>query len=66
MEKLVTMCTEPKRAIDVFPTLFRSRITSGNYGMATGESLAHLNCLMMRGLIRSSTDADGIAWYEAA
>ncbi len=49
LDKLLALCAEPKRAVDCFPALFRSRITSGNFGMATGESLAHLNCLIYRG-----------------
>jgi len=49
----------------VFPALFRSRITQGNFGMATGESLAHLNCLRARGRILRTTDKNGIDWYEA-
>jgi hypothetical protein len=32
--------------------------------MATGESLAHLNCLRARGRIERSADADGIDWYK--
>jgi hypothetical protein len=48
----------------VFPALFRAKITSGNYGMATGESLAHLNCLMRRGLIARKPDAQGVDWYQ--
>lgn len=66
MEKLVTLCAEPKRAVDCFPALFRSRITSGNYLMATGESLAHLNCLRSRNEIVRKTDAGGVDWYERA
>jgi glyoxylase-like metal-dependent hydrolase (beta-lactamase superfamily II) len=64
MEKLLALCVEPKRAVDVFPALFRSRITGGNFGMATGESIAHLNCLIARGALQRSTDADGINWYQ--
>jgi glyoxylase-like metal-dependent hydrolase (beta-lactamase superfamily II) len=64
MVKLLDLCATPKRAVDVFPALFRSRITSGNYGMATGESLAHLNCLIARGLIKRTRDANGVDWYE--
>jgi glyoxylase-like metal-dependent hydrolase (beta-lactamase superfamily II) len=63
MDKVAELCREPKRAVDVFPALFRSRITAGNYGMATGESVAHLNCLRARGRIVRETDADGINWY---
>jgi glyoxylase-like metal-dependent hydrolase (beta-lactamase superfamily II) len=65
LEKLYTMCAEPKRAVDVFPALFRSRITQGVFGMATGESLAHLNCLRARGRMRRTADKDGIDWYES-
>ena len=64
MEKLLALCVEPKRAVDVFPALFRSRITGGNFGMATGESIAHLNCLMARGTLQRSADTDGINWYQ--
>jgi glyoxylase-like metal-dependent hydrolase (beta-lactamase superfamily II) len=64
--KLLAICAQPRRAVDVFPALFRSRITSGNYGMATGESIAHLNCLMARGAVRRIIDANGVAWYETA
>jgi glyoxylase-like metal-dependent hydrolase (beta-lactamase superfamily II) len=65
LDKLAALCAEPKRAVDVFPALFRSRITSGNFGMATGESLAHLNCLRARGLIERHADTHGVDWYEA-
>jgi glyoxylase-like metal-dependent hydrolase (beta-lactamase superfamily II) len=64
MQKLLALCVEPKRAVDVFPALFRSRITSGNYGMATGESIAHLNCLIARGAMRRDTHAAGLDWYR--
>jgi len=32
--------------------------------MATGESVAHLNCLMVRGLIVRELDPAGVAWYR--
>lgn len=65
LQKLHALCGEPKRAVDCFPALFRSRITSGNFGMATGESLAHLNCLIYRGRMTKAADADGVDWYRA-
>jgi glyoxylase-like metal-dependent hydrolase (beta-lactamase superfamily II) len=64
LDKLLALCETPKRAVDVFPALFRAKITSGNFGMATGESLAHLNCLRARGRIARSADSDGIDWYK--
>jgi glyoxylase-like metal-dependent hydrolase (beta-lactamase superfamily II) len=66
MEKLATLCAEPQRAVDVFPALFRSRITTGVYGMATGESIAHLNCLRFRGRMEREPDADAVEWYRTA
>jgi glyoxylase-like metal-dependent hydrolase (beta-lactamase superfamily II) len=64
LEKLSALCAEPRRAVDCFPALFRARITGGNYMMATGESLAHLNCLEARGRIRRYRDEAGVDWYE--
>jgi hypothetical protein len=65
LEKLLALCAEPKRAVECFPALFRSRITSGIHMMATGETLAHMNCLLARGKITRTADADGVDWYAA-
>ncbi|HSV01955.1 MAG TPA: MBL fold metallo-hydrolase [Phenylobacterium sp.] len=56
---------EPKRAVDVFHVLFRRKIDGNNIGMATGESLAHLNCLMARGQAVRRRDERGVDWYQA-
>jgi glyoxylase-like metal-dependent hydrolase (beta-lactamase superfamily II) len=64
LEKLLALCSEPKRAVDCFSALFRSRITTGVYLMATGETLAHLSCLRSRGKIARTADADGVDWYS--
>jgi glyoxylase-like metal-dependent hydrolase (beta-lactamase superfamily II) len=64
MQKLLDLCATSKRAVDVFPALFRARITASNYLMATGESVAHLNCLLARGHIRRTRGADGADRYE--
>jgi hypothetical protein len=52
--------------VDVFGVLFRRRIDEGLLGLATGESLAHLNCLMARGQAVRSRDENGVDWYRAA
>jgi glyoxylase-like metal-dependent hydrolase (beta-lactamase superfamily II) len=64
--KLLALISEkPRRAIDVFPALFKRPIGLEIIGMATGESLAHLNCLIVRGLaVRERID--GVDWYRAA
>jgi glyoxylase-like metal-dependent hydrolase (beta-lactamase superfamily II) len=57
---------EPRRAVDVFGALFKRRIDGGLLGLATGESLAHLNCLIARGEAVRRRDAAGVDWYQAA
>ncbi len=58
------MCKEPKRAVDVFPALFKAKITGSNLMFATGESIAHLNYLLDIGQMTLDTDADGVNWYQ--
>jgi len=57
------LAAEPRRAVDLFGALFARKIEPDVLGMATGETLAHLNCLIARGRARSHTDADGVARY---
>lgn len=66
LTRLRNLIVEPKRAVDVFPVLFRRKIDEWVLGMATGESLAHLNCLMTRGEALKATDSDGVVWYRAS
>ncbi|WP_421739348.1 MBL fold metallo-hydrolase [Caulobacter sp.] len=63
LSRLEKKIAEPKRVVDVFGALFARPIGSDLLGMATGEALAHLNCLVGRGLATRRTDADGVAWY---
>ncbi len=66
LEKLYDMCREPKRAVDVFPALFKSQITDMSYFPATGESLAHLHCALDRRMLTVEDDEDGVAWWQQA
>ena len=50
----------PRRAVDVFPALFARPVGDGVLGMATGESLAHLNYLVRRSRACRVRDADGV------
>jgi glyoxylase-like metal-dependent hydrolase (beta-lactamase superfamily II) len=56
----------PKRAVDVFGALFARPIGPDLLGMATGEGLAHINCLIERGQAVAEADADGVIWYRAS
>ncbi len=66
LTRLERSLAEPKRAIDVFGALFARPISGDLLGMATGESLAHLNCLHGRGKAVRETGADGVTWWRAA
>ena len=65
LTRLHARLAEPKRAIDVFGVLFKRAISPELLGMATGEALAHLNCLMHRSQATRAADADGVNWYSA-
>ena len=62
--KLHRMCAEPRRAVDVFPALFKARITRSNLIMATGEAISHLNYLVAAGELDVETGDDGVNWYR--
>lgn len=66
LARLQDALREPRRAVDVFSLLFRRPIGNDMMSLATGESLANLNCLMRRGLVQRETDAQGQLWYRAA
>ncbi len=64
LEKLRDLCRDPRRAIDVFPALFKARVPKDEFVMAIGESVAHLNYLIARDEMRSWLDDDQIRWYQ--
>lgn len=66
LEKLYDLCAEPKRAVDVFPALFKSKINDMSFFPATGESIAHLHCARERRMLTVEEDADGVAWWRQA
>jgi glyoxylase-like metal-dependent hydrolase (beta-lactamase superfamily II) len=66
LAELDEVLASPKRAVDVFKTLFGREIDETStelFGMATGESLACLNFLVHSGLALREIDASGCAWY---
>lgn len=68
LERLRAILVEPKRAVDVFGALFARSITSEPQllGLATGESMAHLNYLVQRGEVVVHPGDDGASWYRLA
>ena len=68
LDRLRQALVEPKRAIDVFASLFGRPIVAtdaGLLGLATGESLACLNFLVEEGAVGVREDDAGVAWYVA-
>ena len=64
LDALLRLCVEPRRAVDVFPALFKAEISEKNLIMATGEALAHLNYLIAEGRLSMSQDDSGVNWYQ--
>jgi hypothetical protein len=65
MKRLLSRLEEPRRAIDLFAALFARAIEKDSLSMATGETIAHLNCLKGRGLVSSLQDG-GTTLYRRA
>ena len=66
LERLRERLAEPRRAVDVFGTLFARSIGTEDpmsLTLATGEALAFLNYLVKRGEARCEIDPDGVGWY---
>ncbi len=56
LTRLLSRLDTPRRVVDLFGAVFARAIDKENLGMATGETLAHLNCLKRRGLVVSEQD----------
>jgi glyoxylase-like metal-dependent hydrolase (beta-lactamase superfamily II) len=65
LKRLERSLRRPCRAVDVFQALFARPVGDGVRGMATGESLAHLNYLLRRGRASRRRDVDGVDWWTA-
>ena len=65
LDKLRVFCREPRRAVDVFPALFKGKISDGNLIMATGEAIAHLNYLWYEGELEFTNVENGVRWYHS-
>lgn len=65
MKRVLQRLEEPKKALELFPALFARPIDKDSLGMATGETIAHLNCLKGRGLV-TSVHAGGTTLYRRA
>lgn len=65
LTRLYEFCRTPRLATEVYSVLFRRDINDGNRIMAVGESVAHLNCLKERGLVRRRLNDEGQFVYSS-
>lgn len=65
LARLVKHLATPQVAAGCFLPLFKRQIDGPEFGMALVESVAHLNCLMRRGLVTRHLSDDG-AWLWQA
>lgn len=66
LDRLRAGLHEPARAIDLFTLLFSTAVCNDDptrFTLATGETLACLNHLLLRGEVTASLDEQGVAWY---
>jgi hypothetical protein len=66
LDRLWSHLATPRRATDCFPVLFKRPIGPETFGMALCESVAHLNCLLARGLVSRDLSPDGAWMWRAA
>jgi len=62
--RLAEFCHTPRLATEIYSVLFRRPINDGNRIMAVGESVAHLNCLKQRGILRRTLNDAGQFCYH--
>ena len=60
LDKLERFCAVPRTAFESFATLFRNPIGESDYGIATGEAVAHLHWLEERGRLRRVSGPGGV------
>ena len=59
LARLLDHLATPKTANDCFLPLFRREIGPSDHGLALVEAIAHLNCLLQRGLVLRSLSTSG-------
>lgn len=66
LERLWLSLARPQRVVDTFAALFARPVGPNAHTrlLATGESLAHLNHLLLHQHATRDIDADGVAWYR--
>jgi len=64
LQELLAALTEPRSVVELLPVLFRRPLTGDLLIMGSGEAVAHLNCLLHRGLIGRAAGENGVNLYR--
>jgi glyoxylase-like metal-dependent hydrolase (beta-lactamase superfamily II) len=64
LTRLAKLLQEPKTVPECFSALFARKIGPDLVHLATGETLAHLNCLLGRRVIKRTRDENGLDHYQ--
>jgi glyoxylase-like metal-dependent hydrolase (beta-lactamase superfamily II) len=59
LDRLAAFLAIPRCANECYPILFKREIGAAEEGLALVETVAHLNCLLQRGLVSRSLTAEG-------
>ncbi|WP_425093144.1 MBL fold metallo-hydrolase [Tropicimonas sp. S265A] len=65
LQRLEAFLSEPRRAPETFPLLFKRTISDQTYGLAFVEAVAHLNHLHKAGRISRRADENGVWLWQA-
>lgn len=66
LDRLESFLEEPRRASECFPVLYGRAIGSGEYLLALGEAVGHLNRLARTGRATRHRGTDGAWWWQTA
>jgi glyoxylase-like metal-dependent hydrolase (beta-lactamase superfamily II) len=59
LARLVALLATPRTAHDTMATLFKRDLGPAEYGLGIVEAVAHLNCLLRRGMVSRQLNANG-------
>ena len=63
LEQVAQACGKPQSAADIVPILFPRALDAHQLTFALGEALAHLHKLWFDGILRRTTDTDGVVRF---
>lgn len=66
LDRAVDAAGDGRSAVEIMPALFEHELDAHQLGFALGEALAHLNHLVVKGLLIKRADAEGVNRYSRA